>query len=82
MQARSAAIQNRKKWCYYNGSNSMIDRERERKRERFQYKETHYKQLDGVAMGSPVSPVIADIFMEDFEDRAFAAYLAADLPCV
>ena len=27
----------------------------------FQYVETHYKQLDGVAMGSPVSPVIADI---------------------
>ena len=31
----------------------------------FQYKGTHY-QLVGVAMGSPVSPVIADIFMEDF----------------
>ena len=29
MQARSAAIQNRKKLCYYNGSNSMIDRDRE-----------------------------------------------------
>ena len=38
----------------------------------FQYEETHYKQLDGVAMGSPVSPVIADIFMENFEDRTFA----------
>ena len=48
----------------------------------FQYDETYYKQLDGVAMGSPVSPVIADIFMEDFEDRAFAAYPAADLPRV
>ena len=33
-------------------------------------------------MGSPVSPIIADIFMEDFEDRAFAAYPAADLPRV
>ena len=29
-----------------------------------------YQQIDGVAMGSPVSPVIADIFMEDFEQRA------------
>ena len=32
---------------------------------------THYQQLDGVAMGSPVSPVIADIFMEDLEDKIF-----------
>ena len=28
----------------------------------FQYRGQHYKQLDGVAMGSPVSPNIADIF--------------------
>ena len=42
----------------------------------FLYNGTHYKQLDGVAMGSPVSPVIADIFMEEFEDRAFATYLS------
>ena len=34
MQARIAAIQNRKKLCYYNGSNSMIDRERESETER------------------------------------------------
>ena len=40
----------------------------------FQYNGQHYQQLDGVAMGSPVSSVIADIFMEDFEDKAFAAY--------
>ncbi|XP_045492134.1 uncharacterized protein LOC123691667 [Colias croceus] len=31
-----------------------------------------YMQVDGVAMGSPVSPVVADIFMEDFEERALA----------
>ena len=36
----------------------------------FQYRGTHYQQLDGLAMGSPVSPVIADIFMEDPEDFA------------
>nr|XP_049699777.1 uncharacterized protein LOC126053464 [Helicoverpa armigera] len=29
-----------------------------------------YTQVDGVAMGSPVSPIVADIFMEDFEERA------------
>ncbi|MFX0618098.1 reverse transcriptase domain-containing protein, partial [Escherichia coli] len=31
-----------------------------------------YKQVDGVAMGSPVSPVVADIFMENFEEMALA----------
>ena len=30
-------------------------------------------------MGSPVSPVIADIFMEDLETKAFAAYAAPRL---
>jgi hypothetical protein len=29
-----------------------------------------YKQMDGVAMGSPLSPVIANFFMEDFEKKA------------
>ena len=37
----------------------------------FQYDGTHYKQLDGVAMGSPVSPVLADLFMEELEEQAF-----------
>ncbi|XP_047987689.1 uncharacterized protein LOC125227418, partial [Leguminivora glycinivorella] len=37
-----------------------------------------YLQVDGVAMGSPVSPVVADIFMEDFEERALS--LAAVQP--
>ena len=40
----------------------------------FVYKGQHYQQLDGVAMGSPVSPVIADLFMEDFEMKAFNKY--------
>ena len=46
----------------------------------FQYRGQHYKQLDGVAMGSPVSPIIADIFMEDLEDKTFSTYDAT--PCV
>ncbi|CAK1591908.1 unnamed protein product [Parnassius mnemosyne] len=29
------------------------------------WKEEFYKQVDGVAMGSPVSPIVADIFMEE-----------------
>ena len=38
----------------------------------FRYNNQHYQQLDGVAMGSPVSPVVSDIFMEDFEDKALS----------
>jgi hypothetical protein len=29
-----------------------------------------YEQTDGVAMGSPLSPVIVNFFMEDFENKA------------
>jgi retron-type reverse transcriptase len=29
-----------------------------------------YEQTDGVAMGPPLSPVIANFFMEDFEKKA------------
>ncbi|XP_047525309.1 uncharacterized protein LOC125063126, partial [Pieris napi] len=36
------------------------------------WKDEFYVQVDGVAMGSPVSPIVADIFMEDFEERALA----------
>ena len=31
----------------------------------------HYKPLDGIARGSPVSPVVADIFMDELEKKAF-----------
>ncbi|CAK1594250.1 unnamed protein product [Parnassius mnemosyne] len=34
------------------------------------WKEEFYMQVDGVAMCSPVSPVVADTFMEDFEEKA------------
>ena len=30
----------------------------------------YFKQTDGVAMGSPISPVIANFFMEDLEEKA------------
>ena len=38
------------------------------------FKGQYCQQLDGVAMGLPVSPVIADNFMEDFEMNAFNKY--------
>ena len=40
----------------------------------FLYRGQHYKQPDYIAMGSPVSPIIADIFMEYLEDKTFATY--------
>ncbi|XP_059066412.1 uncharacterized protein LOC131857721 [Cryptomeria japonica] len=33
-----------------------------------------YEQVDGVAMGSPLSPVIANIFMEHFEEVALHSF--------
>ena len=40
----------------------------------FQYNGTHYKQLHGTAMGSPVSVVVAEIVMQNIEERALATY--------
>ncbi|MGR8252493.1 reverse transcriptase domain-containing protein, partial [Escherichia coli] len=36
----------------------------------FLYKNQYYLQIDGVAMGSPIAPVIANIWMEYFEQKA------------
>ena len=38
----------------------------------FQYNESIYEQKDGAAMGSPVSAVIANLYMEELEERAIA----------
>ena len=38
----------------------------------FAYNGTHYQQVFGTAMGSPVSVVIANMVMEDVEQRALA----------
>ena len=40
----------------------------------FQYNGTHYKQLHRTAMGSPVSVVVAEIVMQNIEERALATY--------
>ena len=36
----------------------------------FQYNRSIHEQKDGAAMGSPVSAVIASLFMESFEEKA------------
>ena len=38
----------------------------------FSFQGKLYEQKDGAAMGSPISPIAANIFMEDFENRALA----------
>ena len=38
----------------------------------FQYNGSIYEQQDGAAMGSPVSAVTANIYVEEFEEQAIA----------
>ena len=33
----------------------------------FQFQGRFYEQIQGAAMGSPISPIVANLFMEDFE---------------
>ena len=39
----------------------------------FSYDGVFYEQIDGAAMGSPVSPVVANLYMEFFEDMALGS---------
>ena len=36
----------------------------------FMFQGQYYQQMEGAAMGSPLSPIIANIFMEHFEEQA------------
>ena len=36
----------------------------------FQFQGSFYEQINGAAMGSPISPIVANLFMEDFEVKA------------
>ena len=38
----------------------------------FTYQGQHYQQFEGAAMGSPISPIVANLFMEDFEQKAIS----------
>ena len=39
----------------------------------FVYNDTYYQQTHGAAMGSPVSPVVANLYMEEFEEKALTS---------
>ena len=38
----------------------------------FLFQGTYYEQVYGAAMGSPISPLIANMFMEEFEIKALS----------
>ncbi len=40
----------------------------------FRFDSTYYVQTAGAAMGSPVSPIVANLFMEHFEQQALSSY--------
>ncbi|XP_041472626.1 uncharacterized protein LOC121421891 [Lytechinus variegatus] len=40
----------------------------------FSFKGVHYIQKHGCAMGSPVSPIVANLYMQDFEQKAISSY--------
>ena len=40
----------------------------------FKYDGGFYAQIEGAAMGSPVSPIVANLFIEDYEGKALEAY--------
>ncbi|XP_050957575.1 uncharacterized protein LOC127158535, partial [Labeo rohita] len=40
----------------------------------FKYKDVFYRQKHGCAMGSPVSPIVANLYMEEVEKKALETY--------
>ena len=40
----------------------------------FQFEGVIYTQVEGAAMGSPVSPIVANLFMEWFEEKALSTF--------
>ena len=46
----------------------------------FVFQDQYYQQMEGAAMGSPLSPIVANIFMEQFEKEALET--APHPPCL
>ena len=40
----------------------------------FRLRDNHYRMEDGLAMGSPVSPPVANLFMAEFEKEALESF--------
>ena len=40
----------------------------------FQYNGKHYKELQGTALGSPVSVVVVEIVLQNIKEQALATY--------
>ena len=40
----------------------------------FHYDNVCYQQIEGAAMGSPVSPIVTSLFVEDFEQKALSSF--------
>ena len=38
----------------------------------FSFQNKFFEQVEGVAMGSPVSPIVANLYMENFEKKALS----------
>ena len=38
----------------------------------FTYQGKYYEQLEGAAMGSPISPIVTNLYMENFEEKAIS----------
>jgi len=45
----------------------------------FKYNEVFYRQKHSCAMGSPVSPIMVNLYMEEVEDRALSSFRGTTL---
>ena len=43
----------------------------------FKFRDKFYELVDGLTIGSPVSPPVANVFMEKFESRALELFEGA-----
>ena len=62
-----------KKWTVLAVSDSILLLEFCLKNTYFSFQDQFYKQVEGVAMGSPVSPIVAILYMEYLEQKALSS---------